>query len=122
GDFTFTGSPTSRGGNAAADFLLGLPPQFRPTTAQVNKDGTRWVYSGYMQDEFRPWTRITLSAGVRYEVPLPFVDKNDALNAFRPGQQSTRFPQAPAGLVYPGDAGVPRGTYAPDTNNFQPRD
>ena len=40
---------------------------------------------------------------------------------FRPGQQSTRFPQAPTGLVYPGDQGVPRGTYATDKNNFAPR-
>ena len=52
---------------------------------------------------------------------VPFVDANDALNSFRPGQQSTRFPQAPLGLVYPGDAGVPRGTYETDKNNFAPR-
>jgi hypothetical protein len=49
------------------------------------------------------------------------VDKTDALNAFRPGVQSRRFPEAPAGLVYPGDPGVPRGTYDTDTNNFAPR-
>ena len=121
GDFTFTGSPTSRSGNAAADFLLGLPTQFRRTTANASQDGTGWLYSGYVQDEFRPTTGLTLNAGLRYEVPLPFVDKNDALNAFRPGQQSTRFPQAPTGLVYPGDHGVPRGTYATDKNNFAPR-
>jgi hypothetical protein len=52
---------------------------------------------------------------------VPFVDKNGALNSFRPGQQSTRFPQAPLGLVYPGDAGVPDGTYETDKNNFAPR-
>jgi hypothetical protein len=32
-----------------------------------------------------------------------------------------RFPNAPAGLVYPGDPGVPRGTYKTDKNNFAPR-
>jgi hypothetical protein len=121
GDFTFTGSPTSRTGNAAADFLLGLPAQFRRTTANANQDGSGWLYAGYVQDEFRPWTNLTINAGVRYELPRPFVDANDALNAFRPGQQSTRFPQAPAGLVYPGDPGVPRGTYATDKNNVAPR-
>jgi hypothetical protein len=121
GDFTFTGSTTTRSGNAAADFLLGVPAQFRRTTANANQDGTGWLYAGYVQDEFRPWPRVTLTAGVRYELPLPFVDKNDALNAFRPGVQSQRFPQAPAGLVYPGDPGVPRGTYATDKNNFAPR-
>jgi hypothetical protein len=121
GDFTFTGSTSARTGNSAADFLLGLPAQFRRTTANSNQDGTGWLYAGYVQDEFRPWSRVTLSLGVRYEVPLPFVDKNDALNAFRPGQQSQRFPQAPTGLVYPGDPGVPRGTYETDKNNVAPR-
>ena len=121
GDFTFTGSTTQRTGNAAADFLLGLPAQFRRTTANTVQDGTGWLYAGYVQDEFRPWPRVTMNAGMRYELPLPFVDRNDALNSFRPGQQSTRFPQAPAGLVYPGDEGVPRGTYDTDRNNFSPR-
>jgi outer membrane receptor protein involved in Fe transport len=121
GDYTFTGSTTQRSGNAAADFLLGLPAQFRRTTANTVQDGTGWLYAAYLQDDFRPGPRLTINAGLRYELPLPFVDKNDALNSFRPGQQSMRFPQAPTGLVYPGDDGVPRGTYDTDTNNFSPR-
>ncbi len=118
GDFTFTGVHT---GSAAADFLLGLPGQFRRTTANAIQDGTGWLYALYGQDEVRPGGNLTISYGVRYELPLPFVDANDALNAFRPGVQSQRFPQAPAGLVYPGDPGVPRGTYDTDTNNVAPR-
>jgi outer membrane receptor protein involved in Fe transport len=121
GDYTFTGSTSQRTGNGAADFLLGLPAQFRRTTANTIQDGTGWLYAGYVQDDFRPWPRLTVNAGLRYELPVPFVDKNDALNSFRPGQQSTRFPQAPTGLVYPGDSGVPRGTYDTDKNNFSPR-
>jgi outer membrane receptor protein involved in Fe transport len=121
GDYTFTGSTSQRTGNAAADFLLGLPAQFRRTTANTIQDGAGWLYAGYVQDDFRPWPRLTVNAGLRYELPLPFVDKNDALNSFRPGQQSTRFPEAPTGLVYPGDAGVPRGTYDTDKNNVSPR-
>jgi len=118
GDFTFNGVHT---GSAAADFLLGLPGQFRRTTANAPQDGHGWLYAGYVQDEFRPASNLTINAGMRYEVALPFVDVNDALNAFRPGQQSQRFPQAPTGLVYPGDPGVPRGTYATDKNNVAPR-
>ena len=118
GDLTFNGV---RSGNAAADFLLGLPSQFRRTTTNQAQDGTGWLYSGYAQDEWRASPRLTMNAGVRYELSLPFVDKNDALNAFHPGVQSARFPAAPAGLVYPGDPGVPRGTYATDKNNVAPR-
>jgi hypothetical protein len=118
GDFTFTGVHT---GHAAADFLLGLPAQFRRTTANSIQDGTGWLYAAYAQDEFRVTSRVTLSYGLRYELPKPFVDANDALNAFRPGVQSVRFPEAPTGLVYPGDPGIPRGTYETDTNNLAPR-
>ncbi len=118
GDFTFNGVNT---GNAAADFLLGLPSQFRRTTTNTPQDGHGWIYAGYAQDEFRPLANLTVNAGLRYEVSVPFVDVNDALNSFRPGQQSQRFPQAPLGLVYPGDAGVPRGTYETDKNNVSPR-
>jgi hypothetical protein len=118
GDFTFNGVHT---GNAAADFLLGLPSQFRRTTTNTPQDGHGWIYAGYVQDEFRPRNNLTINAGVRYEVSIPFVDQSDALNSFRPGQQSQRFPQAPVGLVYPGDPGVPRGTYETDTNNIAPR-
>jgi outer membrane receptor protein involved in Fe transport len=118
GDFTFNGAHT---GNAAADFLLGLPSQFRRTTANTPQDGWGWTYAGYVQDEFRPAVNVTANAGLRYEVAVPFQDKNGALNAFHPGVQSQRFPQAPAGLVYPGDPGVPDGTYATDKNNVAPR-
>jgi hypothetical protein len=118
GDFTFNGVNT---GNAAADFLLGLPSQFRRTTTNQAQDGTGYLYSAFVQDEWRTGHNITVSAGMRYELSQPFVDANDALNAFHPGVQSTKFPDAPAGLVYPGDPGVRRGTYATDKNNFAPR-
>jgi len=117
GDFTFSGQYS---GNAAADFLLGFPQQYRQATGDPNLDGSSWVYAGYAQDEFR-LSRVTLNYGVRYEVNQPFAETQDHLNAFHPGQQSTVFPTAPTGLVYPGDAGVPRGTYATDKNNVAPR-
>ncbi|MBA3639516.1 MAG: TonB-dependent receptor [Acidobacteria bacterium] len=118
GDFTFTGA---RSGNAAADFLLGLPGQFRRTTTNQAQDGVGYLYAGYAQDEWRPASNLTVTAGLRYELAQPFEDKNGALNAFHPGQQSVRFPDAPLNLVYPGDPGIPDGTYATDKNNFAPR-
>jgi hypothetical protein len=117
GDYTFSGNVT---GSAAADFLLGLPFQFRRTTKNQAQDGTAPAYALYAQDEFR-WSRLTLDYGVRYEIAPPFVDTSGALNAFIPGFHSTRLPNAPAGLAYPGDPGIPDGTYATDKNNFAPR-
>jgi hypothetical protein len=100
---------------------LGFPVQFRQGAGDPNLIGSSWTYSLYGQDEFRVASRLTLSYGLRYEVNQPYTEKRDHLAAFHPGQQSTAYPQAPAGLVYPGDLGVPRGTYATDRDNFAPR-
>jgi outer membrane receptor protein involved in Fe transport len=118
GDLTFSGGIT---GNAMADFLLGLPAQSRATTTQAIQDGHGSLYAVYAQDEFRLSPRLTLNLGVRYELPIPFVDENDAITAIHVGVQSQKYPAAPAGLVYPGDPGVPRGVVETDKNNLAPR-
>ena len=118
GDLTFSGGLS---GNAAADFLLGLPAQARATTQQAIQEGHGFLFAGYAQDEFRVTSQLTLSLGVRYELPTPFVDKNDAISGFRSGLQSQKFPAAPTGLIYPGDPGVPRGIVPTDKNNVAPR-
>ena len=118
GDYTFSGQYS---GSAAADFLLGFPVLFRKASGDPNLDGASWAYAAYIQDEFRLGSRFTLNYGLRYEVNRSFAESRNRLNAFHPGQQSTVFPAAPVGLVYPGDAGVPRGTHAVDANNLAPR-
>lgn len=118
GDLTFSGGIT---GNAAADFLLGLPAQARATTQQSIQQGWGWLFSGYAQDEYRVNSRLTLNLGVRYELPTPFIDKNDAITGFVTGARSQKYPAAPAGLIYPGDPGVPRGIVPTDQNNVAPR-
>jgi outer membrane receptor protein involved in Fe transport len=118
GDLTFNGALT---GNAAADFMVGYAAQARATTTQAIQEGYGWLYAGYVQDEFRVTPRLTLNLGLRYELPTPFIDVNDAITGFHTGQQSTVYPNAPTGLVYAGDAGVPRGIVPTDENNFAPR-
>jgi hypothetical protein len=118
GDLTFSGGLT---GNAAADFLLGLPAQARATTQQAIQDGYGWLFAGYAQDEFRITPQLTLNLGLRYELPTPFIDQNDAITGFVTGAQSTKYPAAPRGLVYPGDPGIGRGIVPTDKNNFAPR-
>ena len=118
GDLTFGGGIS---GNAAADFLLGLPTQARATTTQAIQDGYGWLFAGYIQDDFRVTPQLTVNLGLRYELPTPFIDVNDAITGFHTGQQSTVFPNAPTGLVYAGDADVPRGIVPTDKNNFAPR-
>lgn len=118
GDYTFSGAIS---GSALGDFLLGYPAQFRATTQQGVQDGKGWTYSGYVQDEFRYSSRLTLNIGLRYELAKPFVEKENRIVVINPDKQSTVQPLAPKGLLYPGDAGIPDGGYATDKNNFAPR-
>ena len=118
GAFTFNPYFTT---NVLADFLIGTPYVFQQGSGNPALDGSSWTYSIYGQDQFRITRRLTLEVGGRYEVNRPYVEDNNHLAALHPGQQSTVQPNAPVGLVYPGDANTPRSTYYADTNNVSPR-
>ena len=64
----------------------------------------------YAQDEYRLTPRLTLNYGLRYERINPFTEVEDRLNAFVPGVQSEARPDAPVGLLFPGDRGCPAGS------------
>src|SRR5215216_2289782 len=105
---------------ALSDFAFGLPIQYVQNSAGRPRYETQ-NYSGYIQDDWKIRPNLTLNLGVRYELDTPLVDSEDRVNTFRPGQQSTVFPTAPVGIVFPGDAGITRSTYQTDKNNFGPR-
>jgi outer membrane receptor protein involved in Fe transport len=119
GAFTFTGSSFTT--NPLADFLLGYPYTFMQATGDPVMNGSSWTYSAYAQDQYRINKYLTIDAGLRYEVNRPYEEDNNHIAAFHPGQQSTVYSDAPAGLVYPNDKDTPRSLYYADTNNFGPR-
>jgi hypothetical protein len=97
--FNFSGSAT---GNAFADFLLGLPYSYsQGSDSEVRP--SRILMSLYAQDDFRLTPDLTLNLGLRYELNGAPRDRNGHNAGFRPGIQSTVFPNAPAGILFPGD-------------------
>jgi hypothetical protein len=105
---------------ALNDFAHGFAIQVQQSNA--NRQGYRdRFFAGYAQDDFKVTRNFTLNIGVRYEYGAPLTELHDRVATFRAGQQSTVFPDAPVGLVYPGDKGISRSTYSPDRNNFAPR-
>ena len=117
GVFAFNGSKT---GNAYADFLLGLPSTMTQD-APVRKTDNGSYISLFAQDDYRIHARVTLNLGVRYDLQFPFVDPENRKLAFVPGEQSQVSPNAPLGLLFPGDPGISRGIVKTDMNNIAPR-
>ena len=119
--FSFNGS---RSGDEIADFLLGAFRTLSHGFGVRENDDFMTAPNFFFQDEFKIHPRFTLTYGVRYEPFLPWVDRYDRLVSIEgvfSGQRSERFPDAPPGIVYPGDPGVSRGIVHNDLNNFAPR-
>ncbi len=122
GTFTFSGDTT---GSALADFMLGKMRTFMQANGQhvKNRNG---VINFYAQDSFRLGRKLTLNYGVRYDPSEPWHDLYRQNQVFYPedyaaGVKSTVFPNAPAGLMFSGDAGVPYWGTTGDYKNIAPR-
>ena len=123
GNFFFSGSAASGGigsGNDLADFLFGLPDEYLQFGEAPSDIRTKSVY-GFVQDEWRVRNKLTLTLGLRYEYNQPKYDTRGRSFSIIQGQRSTRFPNAPVGLVFPGDPGAPKGSNYSDLNDFAPR-
>ncbi len=107
-------------GNAFADFLLGAPTDFQQSPSAPSNIRTKTTY-GFLQDEWHATKRLTLTLGVRYDYSSPKYDTEGRTFSIVPGDKSTRFVNAPVGLVFPGDKGAPNGVNFPDTDDWAPR-
>ena len=106
--------------NAIANLLLGAPVVFYQGLGNFEREVDVWGLGAYAQDEWRVTPRVTLNYGLRYERINPFTEVDDRLNTFVPGVKSQVRPDAPVGLLFPGDPGIPRGI-AQSVNAFMPR-
>lgn len=124
GVLTFSG-PTSAGGIGSgldlADFLLGASDAFTqwPNAFSAIRGHQYGIFG---QDEWKILPNLTLTFGLRYEYNTPKWDPQRRNYMMIYGDQSTRFPLSPEGLVYPCDPKAPcPGVVFPDKNNFAPR-
>jgi Carboxypeptidase regulatory-like domain len=117
GGFGFNGQET---GDDLADLLVGAPDYFfQGSPAGLN---LRTFYAGiYGEDSWRATQNLTVNYGVRWEVN-PFWREEHNLNpVVLLGKQSTQFPTAPTGYLFPGDAGVPVHMSDINWHDFGPR-
>ena len=139
GDFTFSGTYT---GNSWADFLLGLPFQGRRTFPR-NLFGIKYLENQhfFVQEDWKISPRLTLNAGLRYELNHQLHVLNDQNASTDPvlrrlvvasnsdgkitvgGQQVGRFllPLFQDVIVPSSQVGLDGSLRRLDKNNFAPR-
>ena len=118
GFFVFVNAPIT---NPFASFLVGQPIFFLQGGGDFGRGLRGHNFNAYAQDTYKISSRLTLNYGLRYELPFPYTEIHNRQNLFEPGVQSVVMPSAPAGLVYPGDPGVPRGLIPTEKTAFAPR-
>jgi len=97
------------GGKALSNFFTGTLSSANLFTGDPARTLSTWGYSVFLQDDWRIKPRLTVNAGIRYELTTVMKDKNNGLANFDPTK----------GIVQVGD-----GLSAPyhgDHNNFAPR-
>jgi hypothetical protein len=108
GQFVFNTFGTYSTGDTGVDFLLGVPAYFVQQSGGLENARTRQYYS-YAQDQFKLRPNLTITYGVGWTIDTPVLNiayDGHGQMAFRPGQQSVVFPNAPVGVVWQGDPGV----------------
>ena len=116
-DFSSQGFPVAGTGFDFADFLLGLPQTTSVRFGTSSNYLRSWVYSGFVQDDWRVNSHWTLNGGLRYEYFQPFVEKYGHLSdlAIGPGFSSV-------GVVTGQSPGAfPPSLIRDDKNSFSPR-
>jgi hypothetical protein len=114
---TFNGFAT---GDSAADFMIGRLQQLRTVGVLSNNlNQTNWHF--FASDEIKVKPRLTVTIGVRWQPDLHFTEQSGKQSSFRPGLQSTVFPNAPLGLLFKGDPQLPSNVIDPNWKNFAPR-
>jgi hypothetical protein len=108
-------------GFSTADFLLGYLNNFTQGGGEI-ASVKGWQFGLFAQDQYRIRPNLTLTGGLRWDPNLPpSTPAGGRGAAFRPGQQSQRFPNAPLGLVFPGDTGINAALMPTTYGYFQPR-
>ena len=132
GAFSSAGSSTTAQAANLADFLFGARSNYQLNAVNEVNYLRQW-HMGYLQDDWKATTKLTLNLGVRYEFMTPNYEQDNKLLNFDP--TNNRLLQAGSGtdvnstvpgnvynLHYVGGGGFySRGLVNPNYLNFAPR-
>ncbi len=118
-NFSFSGNRTSTipgvpdgTGAPLSDFLLGLPSGFSGGTFSELYPRQDY-FAAYFQDSWKATSTLTVNYGLRWEPFIAPYDGHERHNFFsyalyNSGFRSKTYPNAPMGMLMPGDEGTPK--------------
>lgn len=113
-------------GDNMVDFLYGKPSRFTQVVPPYY-NLTRNLYGGYVQDNFKMSSRLTLNLGLRWNPVVMFTDVPNhqisqfSQEAYASGRHSQRFPNLSRGHLVADDPGVPSSGVENSYAVFDPR-
>jgi hypothetical protein len=122
GAFAFTADVTN---NALTSYFLGYVRTLTQGFGEF-KDNMLTSYSTYVQDDYHVSRRLTLNLGLRWDPYVPWTEMKNrtelfSMAAYNAGTRSQVYVNAPPGLLFPGDPGVPRSGLNGSYTNIAPR-
>jgi Carboxypeptidase regulatory-like domain/TonB dependent receptor len=109
--------------DALAAFFLGAPNQYQQSSPWLNH-ARQTVLGFYIQDSYKVTPRLTINAGLRLDPMFPTTEPSGISFSqanFDSNTHSTVYPNAPAGLLFQGDPGIPDGWQHTPKAVFSPR-
>ncbi len=127
------GGTSSYTGGYLADYMLGAASGYMQGAGEI-ADVAGWQMGPFIQDDWKIRPDLTINLGLRWDPNTPPVSQGDRGAAWvpgantvagfansAPGKQSIVFTNAPAGLLFPGDPGVPNTLMNSDYGYWEPR-
>ena len=113
---------TETGGVGFASLLLGTPTSGGINIAAGNSL-QNFYFAGYVQDDIRVTSRLTLNLGLRFETESPYSERRNQINwfdfALPSPVRNSAYPNLAGALVFANPDARP--VYGWDLNNFAPR-
>src|ERR1039458_9267060 len=106
-------SDSANSGLPLADFLMGYPTVMSPGSSTLQKGRQREAYfGGYIQDDWKFSNKLTINAGLRYELYTQPIDQNNL---------GSLFDISTGNFAIPGQNGYSRAMVHGDHKDWGPR-